>query len=34
MCRLMKEEAPNLFADVEVVLEEGVEVIRTTHAKV
>jgi thymidylate synthase (FAD) len=34
ICRLMKEEAPNIFADVEVVLEEGVEVIRVGHSKV
>jgi thymidylate synthase (FAD) len=34
MCRLMKEEAPNLFADVAVVIEDGIEVIRLTHSKV
>jgi thymidylate synthase (FAD) len=34
MCRLMKEEAPNIFADVEVLLEDGIEVIRVQHSKV
>ncbi len=34
MCRLMKEEAPNLFADLGVVLEDGVEVISVEHSKV
>lgn len=34
MCRLLKEESPNIFADVNVVLEDGVEVIRVVHSKV
>ncbi len=34
MFRLMKEEAPNLFADLDVVLEEGIETIRVEHSKV
>ncbi|MBN1282576.1 MAG: FAD-dependent thymidylate synthase [Proteobacteria bacterium] len=34
MCRIMKEEAPNIFADVEVVLEDGIETISVKHSKV
>lgn len=34
MLRLMKEEAPNLFADLEVLPEAGEEVIRAGHSKV
>lgn len=34
MCRLMKEEAPNMFSDLEIVLEDGMEAIAVTHSKV
>lgn len=34
MFRLIKEEAPNLFADMEVVLEDDIDVIRLIHSKV
>ncbi len=34
MFRIMKEEAPNIFADLNVVLEEGTESIRVVHSKV
>jgi len=34
MCRLIKEEASNMMADVNIVLEEGIEVIRVKHSKV
>jgi thymidylate synthase (FAD) len=34
MCRLMKEEAPNIFADLQIVLEDGVEAILVEHSKV
>ena len=34
MFRMMKEESPNIFADMEVVLEEGVDAIRVMHSKV
>ena len=34
MCRAAKEEAPNIFADVEIVLEDGIETIRVEHSKV
>ena len=34
MFRLLKEESPNIFADVDVVLEESIEVIRVQHSKV
>lgn len=34
MFRLMKEEAPNLFADLDVILEEDVEVVRVGHSKI
>lgn len=34
MFRLVKEESSNIFADVGVVLEEGLEVIRVKHSKV
>lgn len=34
MCRLVKEESPNIMADVDVVLEDGVEVISVKNSKV
>jgi len=34
MCRIVKEASPNIFADVEVVLEDGIETISVTHSKV
>ena len=34
MCRLMKEETPNIFADVEIILEDGIDVIAVKHSKV
>ncbi|MFH0798986.1 MAG: FAD-dependent thymidylate synthase [Pseudomonadota bacterium] len=34
MARMMKEEAPNIFADMDVLLEDGIEVIRIKHSKV
>ncbi len=34
MFRIVKEESPNIFADLEVVLEEGVETISVRHSKV
>ncbi len=34
MARLMKEESPHLFADVKIVLEDGVDVVGITHSKV
>jgi len=34
MFRMMKEEAPNIFADLEVILEGEVEAIRVVHSKV
>ena len=30
----MKEEAPNIFADLEIVLEDGVEAVYVQHSKV
>jgi len=34
MFRLIKEEAPNIFADLDVLLEGDAEVIRVKHSKV
>lgn len=34
MCRLVKEESPNIMADVDVVLEDGVEVVSVKNSKV
>jgi thymidylate synthase (FAD) len=34
MFRIMKEEAPNVFSDLDVVLEGGVETISVEHSKV
>lgn len=34
MCRAAKEEAPNIFADVEIVLQDGVESIQVECSKV
>ncbi len=34
MCRAAKEEAPNIFADVDIVLDDGVETIQVEHSKV
>ncbi len=34
MCRIMKEESPNIMNDVDIVLEDGIEVVRVVHSKV
>ena len=34
MFRLMKEESPNIFADLDIVIDGDVEVIRVKHSKV
>lgn len=34
MFRLVKEEGPNIFADMDVILDDGVEVIDVVHSKV
>ncbi len=34
MLRLIKEETPNIMADVDIVLEDGVEVVAIKHSKV
>jgi len=34
MCRIMKEESPNLMRDIDIVLEDGVEVVKVVHSKV
>ncbi len=34
MCRIMKEEAPNIFADLDVVIEDGIETIAVKYSKV
>ncbi|MBT3181606.1 MAG: thymidylate synthase (FAD), partial [Deltaproteobacteria bacterium] len=34
MCRLIKEESPNIMADVNVVLEDGIETVAVVHSKV
>ncbi len=34
MFRIMKEESPNIFADLEIVLEDGIETIFVKHSKV
>ncbi len=34
MCRLIKEESPNIMADVNVVLENGIETVSVVHSKV
>jgi thymidylate synthase (FAD) len=34
MCRLMKEEAPNIFSDLDIMLEDGAEAVLIKHSKV
>lgn len=34
MARLLKEDAPNIFADMDIVLDKGCDVIRIKHSKV
>ncbi len=34
LAKIVKAESPNIFADVEIVVEEGVEVVRVGHSKV
>jgi thymidylate synthase (FAD) len=34
LAKLIKEESPNIFSDVEIVEESGVETVRITHSKV
>lgn len=34
MCRIMKEESPNVMSDVDIVLEDEIEVVRVVHSKV
>ena len=34
LAKIVKAESPNIFADVEIVVEEGIEVVRVGHSKV
>lgn len=34
MFKIMKEESPNIFADLSLVIEDGIEVIKVVHSKV
>lgn len=34
MAKLLKEESPNLFADVNIIAEDGIETVSVTHSKI